>query len=78
MSITQEVCKIIFIIVMLNYENHKLVNWEKDVGDWMGASVSRVGRTAEDQTFTVYHRKSYRKQLSVTNFSINSQSAINY
>ena len=30
------------------WEEQQKISWEKDVEDWMGASVWRVGRTAED------------------------------
>ena len=30
------------------WDEQQKISWEKDVEDWMGASVWRVGRTAED------------------------------
>ena len=30
------------------WDEQQKISWEKDVEDWMGASVWRVGQTAED------------------------------
>ena len=30
------------------WDKQQKISWEKDVADWMGTSVWRVGQTAED------------------------------
>ena len=36
-------------LVSGEWDEQQKISWENDVEDWMGASVWRVGRTAEDQ-----------------------------